>query len=59
MSVQLADKIRAVADVNMKAIRKAGNIQDIIAPEVPIQAMTATTKNCKREAQYGNYMFRL
>jgi hypothetical protein len=49
----------AVADVNIKAIRKADNIQEIIAPEVPIQAMTATTKNCKREARYGNFMFRL
>ena len=43
MSVQLADKIRAVAHVKMQASRQTDNIQDTIAPEVPVQAMTATT----------------
>ena len=45
MSVQLANKIRAVANVNMKARRQTvdqPNTNNLIQ-EVPVQAMTATT----------------
>ena len=43
MSVQLADKIRAVAHVKMRSPRQTDDIQDTSAPGVPVQAMTATT----------------
>lgn len=43
MSVQLADKIRAVAHVKMQSRRQTDDMQDTSAGQVPVQAMTATT----------------
>ncbi len=43
MSVQLANKIRAVANVNMKARRQTVDQPNNLIQEVPVQAMTATT----------------
>ena len=43
MSVQLANKIRAVTHVNMKARRQTADQPATVIQEVPVQAMTATT----------------
>lgn len=43
MCVQLADKIRAVAHVNMKGRQQTADQPNTVIQEVPVQAMTATT----------------
>ncbi|RZB38365.1 MAG: two-component system, chemotaxis family, protein-glutamate methylesterase/glutaminase [Desulfobacteraceae bacterium Eth-SRB2] len=43
MSVQLADKIRAVSQVDVKALAKSGNESDPAKPELYSRALTAST----------------
>jgi len=43
MGVQLADKIRAVARVNVKDRFQSGTVSDEVKPAVPEQALSATT----------------
>jgi len=43
MSIQLADKIRAVSHINVMGKKQAAQIKDIVKPEVPIHSLAATT----------------